>query len=91
MSPQNWTDATWMKIVSIMAAVILFFSGMFANQWITAADIQTNKEGITANTTDIRYLNENFVKFSDTQDAQTEKLSIIITDIATIKTLLRDK
>ncbi len=95
MAPAHWTTSTWVKIVCILVSIILFGAGMMGGQSLLGAKVQTNKEGVTANATEIKHIQETvddkLERIETVQKTQDEKLDDISTAVITIRTIIEQE
>ena len=95
MAPAHWTTSTWVKIVCILVSIILFGAGMLGGQSLLGAKVQTNKEGVTANATEIKHIQETvddkLERIETIQKTQDEKLDNISEAVITIRTIIEQE
>ena len=95
MAPAHWTTSTWVKIVCILVSIILFGAGMMGGQSLLGARVQTNKEGVTANATEIKHIQETvddkLERIETIQKTQDEKLDGISEAVITIRTIIEQE
>ena len=95
MAPAHWTTSTWVKIVCILVSIILFGAGMMGGQSLLGAKVQTNKEGVTANATEIKHIQETvddkLERIETIQKTQDEKLDGISEAVITIRTIIEQE
>ena len=92
MAPPNWTEKQWMFLVSGMAAIIIFFCGMFADNVILGDKVEANQASVIANTTEIEHIKEIFEehlgRIDETIKSYDTKMATFVSDISSIKTYI---
>ncbi len=95
MAPAHWTTSTWVKIVCILVSVILFGAGMMGGQSLLGAKVQTNKEGVTANATEIKHIQETvddkLGRIETTQKTHDDKLDSISEAVITMQAIMEQE
>lgn len=95
MAPAHWTTSTWVKIVFGLVSIILLTVGALGGQSLLGAKVQTNKEGITANATEIKHIQETvddkLERIETIQKTQDEKLDDISEIVITIRTIVEQE
>ncbi len=95
MAPAHWTESTWMKLVSILVAIILITIGALGGQSLLGAKVQRNTAGVTANATEIEHIqevvNDKLERIETNQKVADDKIDDISEAVITIRTIIEQE
>jgi len=88
----HWTEENHKIIITILTMVIMIFIGIYIKDLSIGSKVHANEQGITANTSEIKFIketfNEHLTRIDNTIKSYDEKMGAVQTDIAGIKTYI---